>query len=273
MKKLHLMCLLIFIAFHLQGQGVSFQTIKEGKDMISFYATNTNFCPYQGTIRLKDSVEVLLSNLSKQNYFSIAAQTSKQLLFKVKLNDTLQTTLNYDYSLLLGDTTSSKPDTNFVYFLPYAHQTKQKMMQGYNGRFSHRGQFALDFRMKKATPICAARSGVVVKVKQDSNKGGAKSKYSADANLIVIYHPEDGTFAYYLHLLLNGSKVKVGEQVKAGQNIALSGNTGWSTIPHLHFVAKKSIFMDYETIPTKFQLSENSVGFIKKKGKYFAFHY
>jgi murein DD-endopeptidase MepM/ murein hydrolase activator NlpD len=51
----------------------------------------------------------------------------------------------------------------------------------------------------------------------------------------VIYH-EDGTFAEYVHLKKDGAQVSVGDMVSAGDFIAYSGNTGWSSGPHLHFM-------------------------------------
>lgn len=45
----------------------------------------------------------------------------------------------------------------------------------------------------------------------------------------------NGEFSQFCHLKHKGALVKSGEKVKAGQTIALSGNTGFSTAPHLHF--------------------------------------
>ena len=93
---------------------------------------------------------------------------------------------------------------------------------------------ALDFTMEIGTPICAARDGLILFVKENSNKGGKTFKFQEYGNNITIYH-EDGTMANYFHIKKGGSKVKEGDRVKAGDVIALSGNTGWSSGPHLHF--------------------------------------
>jgi murein DD-endopeptidase MepM/ murein hydrolase activator NlpD len=45
----------------------------------------------------------------------------------------------------------------------------------------------------------------------------------------------DGTYAEYLHLRHGGTVVKPGDRVVAGQLIGYSGNTGWSSTPHIHF--------------------------------------
>lgn len=77
------------------------------------------------------------------------------------------------------------------------------------------------------------REGVVVLVKQDSNKGEGNKSFAQDGNFILIYH-EDGTFVTYFHLRKDGSTVVEGETVQQGQLIGYSGNTSWSSAPHLH---------------------------------------
>ena len=68
----------------------------------------------------------------------------------------------------------------------------------------------------------ASQGGVV-------SKAGAASGYGI---VIYIEHP-NGTQTRYGHL--SKVLVKAGQTVKQGQKIALSGNTGRSTGPHLHF--------------------------------------
>lgn len=126
-----------------------------------------------------------------------------------------------------------------LYSLPFCDLEYYVILQGRNGSFSHNGRhaYALDFSMPEGTPICAARAGRVVAVKEDSNEGGNTIEYADLGNKVVIEHA-DGTRATYLHLEKNGAQVSTGECVSRGQQIALSGNTGWSTRPHLHFVVQ-----------------------------------
>ena len=51
----------------------------------------------------------------------------------------------------------------------------------------------------------------------------------------MLYHEDDNTFSQYVHLKQYGNLVDVGDTIEANQPIALSGFTGWTTIPHLHF--------------------------------------
>ena len=95
--------------------------------------------------------------------------------------------------------------------------------------------------MPIGTPIVAIRSGVVIRVVEnfiDLEPGINDSALVDKANLIVIEH-EDGTKADYLHLTLNGALKDVGDNVVQGEIIALSGNTGWTSGPHLHFQVSK----------------------------------
>lgn len=94
--------------------------------------------------------------------------------------------------------------------------------------------YGFDFEMKEGEDIVAAAKGIVALVKDTSAKGGCSRVYQNDANYIVINHP-DGTSTLYLHLQYKSAKVKRGDDVKQGQQIAKSGNTGWSCGAHLHF--------------------------------------
>ncbi|MFE0702947.1 M23 family metallopeptidase [Streptomyces sp. NPDC058872] len=88
----------------------------------------------------------------------------------------------------------------------------------------HSGQ---DFAVPVGTPVKAAAAGTVVKA--GPNGGGDGPAYG---NAIVVKHA-NGTYSQYAHL--SKIKVSVGQKVAAGQQIALSGNTGNSSGPHLHF--------------------------------------
>jgi hypothetical protein len=89
--------------------------------------------------------------------------------------------------------------------------------------FGLAGHNGLDLGVLEGTPVKAAAAGTVNRACMDGSGYG---------NHVRIQHDEDSV-TLYAHL--STMKVKVGQQVKAGQVIGLSGNTGNSTGPHLHF--------------------------------------
>ena len=148
--------------------------------------------------------------------------------------------------------TSSSIDTNYIYGLPIYSSKKVRIIQGYNGKYSHKGDYALDFRLRKGSIVCAARKGIIYKVEDQFTKGGPKKKYLSKGNYIIIKH-SDGTYAAYWHLGPKGVVVKVGESVLKGDIIGFSGNTGYSSWPHLHFDVYYFSNGKQITIPTKFE--------------------
>jgi murein DD-endopeptidase MepM/ murein hydrolase activator NlpD len=162
-------------------------------------------------------------------------------------------------SVLLKDTKEVSSDIhNFAYTLPYEKGKSYLLVQAYQSKlFSHKGEYALDFKMKKGAKICAARSGIVVEIKEDSKKGGTKPKYLSEGNHVIIKH-NDGTYGNYWHLKYNGALVNVGDTIEQGQIIGLAGKTGYAAFSHLHFEVTTEFTPGQHQIPTQF---------LTKKGK------
>ena len=131
-------------------------------------------------------------------------------------------------------------------------QADTRIDQGFEGSFSHvdaENRYALDFAVEPGTPVSAARAGTVMQVEDGFRASGlAYGGYAKRANIIRILH-DDGTMALYAHLAHGGALVRQGQQVQAGQQIGLSGNTGYSTAPHLHFVVQVNRGMHLVSIP------------------------
>jgi len=127
-----------------------------------------------------------------------------------------------------------RDDSSHVYWLPYKKGKSYFLVQASNSKMSHREELSLDFKMKKGSKICAARSGWVIEARGDSDKGGLKEENLADGNYIIILHA-DSSVSKYWHLQKDGVYVKVGDYVKQGDVIGASGNTGYTAFPHLHF--------------------------------------
>jgi murein DD-endopeptidase MepM/ murein hydrolase activator NlpD len=110
---------------------------------------------------------------------------------------------------------------------------------------------AIDFIVDKETPVLAADDGIVTFVKDSSNIGGSNPGYWGHTNFIVIMH-SNGEYSRYDHLSYNSSKVKVGQHVRAGEEIAKVGMTGYTYLPHLHFqvfvVTGINVWTDFDTV-------------------------
>jgi murein DD-endopeptidase MepM/ murein hydrolase activator NlpD len=146
-----------------------------------------------------------------------------------------------------------KEDNSYIYSLPYPKGKCYLLVQAYNSWLSHRNEKALDFKMKKGTKFSAAREGIVIDVIQHFNRGGIGNKFIPRGNYIALLH-DDGTIAFYFHLRKNGALVNINDIVKQGQVIGLSGNTGFSLFPHLHFeVRNYDTQGNYEQLSTRFQ--------------------
>lgn len=178
---------------------------------------------------------------------------------------------NYRYRYYRGHPGGQPADV--LYRLPYRAGERYRVGQGNFGKFSHRpgtgDEYAFDFDMPEGTTVCAARGGVVAGVRSDSTAGGPNPTFSNCANFVMIRH-DDGTYADYLHLQAGGVRVKVGQRVDAGQPLGLSGNTGWSTRPHLHFVVFRTIDgTKREALPIKFALPGMPGGQVPQQGQFY----
>ena len=128
-----------------------------------------------------------------------------------------------------------------------------RVSQGANGQYSHFGpknRYAIDIAMPEGTPIIAARGGVVIKTENSQDGRGT----DASGNFVRVLH-NDGTMGVYLHLKKGSVSVREGQQVTVGSPLALSGNTGNSSGPHLHFVVQRNTGMGLVSIPYQFNQS------------------
>ncbi len=111
-------------------------------------------------------------------------------------------------------------------------------------------QHAIDIAMPAGTDIHAARAGLVVEVESREFRSGLDAGLGT-ANRVRILH-DDGTFAIYAHLNRSSVRVRAGERVERGQYIADSGNTGYSSGPHLHFVVMRNAGFEMQSVPVQF---------------------
>lgn len=141
---------------------------------------------------------------------------------------------------MLAGTTIAQGETNYpLVALPYVHIDPLPITQSFVGgrRTSHDGpksRYAVDIAMPVGTPVLAAMDGIVMDVVEHHRAGGRNRALSGRDNYLTIAHA-NGTTTMYNHLRHRGIHVAPGDRVSAGQHVADSGNTGYSTGPHLHF--------------------------------------
>ena len=144
-----------------------------------------------------------------------------------------QSVVTWQFVLFAG-TEAGGHDDQHVYELPFATTEPVRVSQGYGGPRTHRHEHhhAIDFSLATGTPILAARSGVValvVDVPCDHEAG------TGCRNVRVDVRHRDGSYASYQHLKPLSIAVEEGDEIAVGDVLALSGNSGKSRGPHLHF--------------------------------------
>lgn len=127
-----------------------------------------------------------------------------------------------------------------------------RIHQGFDGAFSHSGEesrYAIDAAAEEGTPVLAAREGIVMEVQDDYYGAGLdKEKFATRANVVRVLH-RDGSMAVYAHLKSESVGVQAGRHVYVGQKLGESGNTGFSTGPHLHFCIQVNRGMKLVSVP------------------------
>lgn len=150
---------------------------------------------------------------------------------------------------------NARHDDAIRYAAPFSPDESYPLVQGFGGGWSHSGasRFAVDFAMPIGTAVHAAREGTVVQVVSHNDRGGSRREYAKYANYTVVLH-DDGTTGEYYHLMQDGAEVRVGDEVSAGDLIGYSGNTGFSSLPHLHFAVYRPKPMgEFESLPFEFE--------------------
>ncbi|MFZ5628431.1 MAG: M23 family metallopeptidase [Spirochaetota bacterium] len=228
---------------------------------VEFRAINRD--PQAYTVELKMDLDNMESSVPLPNRQPLpASMKSPKALFTIKRVDAAKGFYFRNLAWYLHAGTAAAAEAapakpvkhNGIYNLMWVRGKTFTIDNGFSGFGAHQGDwaYALDFKMPEGTEICAAREGVVTEVQAGFDQGGNDPALGNKANFIYIRHP-DGSIGRYLHLRKGGVLVKPGDKIKRGQKIGLSGNTGWSTDPHLHFdVIVPKPEGGYKTVP--FQL-------------------
>ena len=147
---------------------------------------------------------------------------------KVKLspNDKKRAAIEYEEAMSIYNTINEENYITSEFIMPLNSKITSEFGKArvYNDTLNgyHSGT---DFRAKVGTPLISSNDGVVVLVKDRFYSGGS----------VIIDHGY-GVYLQYYHM--SKFNVEVGQRVKKGQVIGLSGVTGRVTGPHLHFSAR-----------------------------------
>jgi murein DD-endopeptidase MepM/ murein hydrolase activator NlpD len=173
----------------------------------------------------------------------------------------------HPYEVDLSKMTDSIPLTLEYSECDYAHSVCGEINSDFGYR-KNRFHYGIDVDLNVGDDVLASFEGIVRIAKYDRTYG----------NVVVIRH-QNGLETLYAHL--SKIKVNVGDYVQAGDIVALGGNTGRSTGPHLHFEVRylgepinPNDIIDFQNGQLKSQdliLCESSFAYLKeiRKRKYY----
>ncbi len=236
-------------------------------DHIQLRAENLTEFPLTYTVRVR--TRNLTTNGPRKITRTLSAGDSEIAMSLTKTASNQEGRFRYSFDWTVGDK-NAVHDDDHIYQLPYESGKSYRVIQGFGSRFSHTGleQFAIDFLMKEGTPVHAARGGIVARVAESNSIGCWSDGCGRYANYIVVLH-DDGTTGEYYHLKKDGALVGIGERVFAGQKIALSGNTGHTTVPHLHFAVYRAVeWGNTQSIPVRFSSADGIIDRPRRGGRY-----
>jgi len=166
----------------------------------------------------------------------------------------------FQLDVMRGDPAAQPRDVDYAY--PLA-DTPLRIEQSWGGGFSHfnaENRYGVDFAADIGATVIAARAGTVMEIEAAHVRGdgGNGGDGIGRANFVRIVH-DDGSMALYAHLHTDGVLVRPGQRVRKGEAIALSGDTGFTTGPHLHFAVQVNRGMRLESIPFRMSGPEGAL--------------
>ena len=220
---------------------------------------NELHCPAEVVIELADRENVAATVADGMHWVVPALADERVIVPPADEHGTLS--FRYRYAYVLGDPEATHEPAAAGYRAPFALARSFTVTQGFHGKATHASpanEYAVDIAMPVGTGVYAARDGIVVEIAYSNYASGTDPEVDGPrANIVRVLH-EDGTFALYAHLDRASVRVRPGDRVRRGQYIADSGNTGFTTGPHLHFAVLKNRGFELVSLPFRFSGPQGS---------------
>jgi murein DD-endopeptidase MepM/ murein hydrolase activator NlpD len=238
---------------------------------VTLYAQNTYFAPVQILYRITRADNVA-ADVAREGLLMLPARAETRLVDARKEDVRAPITFDYEFQYLPGDPQAQhRPD--LPYRLPYAESSSYTVSQAYPDRVTHldpSSTYAVDFVMPIGTNVFAARGGTVIEVASDFHEAGVDAAVDGPrANVVRVLH-DDGTMSLYGHLNWNSIRVVPGQRIERGEYLADSGNTGFSTGPHLHFAVQRNRGGAIVSLPVEFAGAGNAALTVRSGARYVA---
>ncbi len=230
-------------------------TTRRADREFQFVAYNDYYAPVEIILALDELTNIQRPGADQVMRWVVDARSELKLLGLATTGNDPEPAAKFRFISLHGDP-MSRHEPQRPYRAPFSVASDYQITQAFPYGVTHDSvdsRYAVDIAMPVGTDIHAARAGVVFEVASTNFRGGTDpDRDAASANIVRILH-NDGTHAVYAHLNWNSIRVRPGDEVERGQYIADSGNTGFSSGPHLHFAVLINVGMRIESVPIVFE--------------------
>jgi murein DD-endopeptidase MepM/ murein hydrolase activator NlpD len=223
----------------------------EDADATRLLAVNDCLC----TVTI--AITILQSDLAGLGAGAILRDTleprTQKTLARIPGSDNRKAAVIFKWSAALGSPYATHKPL-LPYRAPFDIGSTYLVSQAYPSQITHAAadsRFAIDFALPDGTPVYAAREGVVINARHDFFHGAVDPVMMDQANIVEILH-DDGSIALYAHLHWDSIRVRIGQKVTRGEYIANSGNTGFTSGPHLHFAVVVNSGTEDVSVPVEF---------------------
>ena len=227
---------------------------EDSQDGSQIIATNDCPCPMQAVVWFTAAENLTID--TEQNPVTAVLSAGEERRLVDLRPERADADWSYEFkSGFLPGEPGARHEPEQPYRLPFAAATGYLVSQAFPDAVTHvtpDSRYAIDFSMPVGDGVFAARGGLVFEVAYTNFQGGIDNPgLVRRANLVRIMH-DDGTFAVYAHLAWDSIRVRPGQRVTRGERIAASGNTGFSSGPHLHFAVMRNTGGQIESLPVRF---------------------